>query len=89
MLQSPDKNYRTVSYRKYLKDEFAKAAQNKSSVKMTAVKRKPKYFHKIKTDIEVTNNIALEILEENDVEFEYIKHDQIDECTLVDVATIL
>ena len=74
MLQSPGKNYRTVSYRKYLKDEFAKAAQNKSSVKMIAMKRKPNYFHKIKTDIEVTNNIALEILEENDVEFEYIKH---------------
>ena len=54
MLQSPDKNYRTASYRKVLKDEFAKVAQNKSPVKMTAVKRKPKYFDKTKTDIEVT-----------------------------------
>ena len=38
MLQSPDKNYRTVSYRKDLRVEFAKAAQDKSPVKMTAVK---------------------------------------------------
>ena len=72
MLQSPDKNYRTVSYRKVLKDEFAKAALNKLPVKMTAVKRKPNYFDKTKTDIEVTNHKALEILEESDVEFQYI-----------------
>ena len=62
MLQSPDKNYRTVSYRKVLKDV-------KMKVKMTAVKRKPNYFDKTKTDIEVTNHKALEILEESDVEF--------------------
>ena len=43
ILQFPDLNYRTVSYRKELKDEFAKAAQNKSPVKMTVVKRKPNY----------------------------------------------
>ena len=81
MLQSPDKNYGTVSYRKDLKDEFAKAAQNKSPVKVPAVKRKPNYFGKTKTDIEVTNNAALEILEENDVEFEYIKYEQISRCS--------
>ena len=88
MLQSPAKSYRTVSYRKYLENEFEKAAQNKSPVKMTAVKRKPNYFDKTKTDIKVTNNTVLEILEENYVEFEYIKYEQIDECPLVDVATI-
>ena len=72
-----------------MKDEFAKAAQNKSPVKMTAVKRKPNYFDETKTDIEVTNNIMLKTLDENDVEFGYIKYEQIDECPLVDVATIL
>ena len=72
-----------------MKDEFAKAAQNKSPVKITGVKRKPNYFDKIKTGIEVTKNTALEVLEENDVAFEYIKYEQIDECSLVDVAIIL
>lgn len=48
MLQSPDKNYRTVSYREDLKDEFPKGTQNKSPVKMTAGKRKQNYFHKTK-----------------------------------------
>ena len=72
-----------------MKDEFSKTAQNKSPVQMTAVKRKPNYFDKTKADIEVTNNTVLEILEENDVEFEYIKYEQIDESPLVDVATIL
>ena len=48
MLQSPDRNYRTVLYRKDLKDEFAKGAQNKSAAKMTAVRRKPIYFDKTK-----------------------------------------
>ena len=33
-----------------LKDEFAKAAQNKSPAKMTAIKRKPNYFDRSKTD---------------------------------------
>ena len=46
-------------------------------------------FIRPKTEIEVRNNTALEILEENNVEFEYIKYDQIDECPLVDVAPIL
>lgn len=59
-----------MSYRKDLKDEFAKAAQNKFPVKMTAMKRNPNYFDKTKTDIEVTNNILLETLEVNDVDFE-------------------
>ena len=59
-----------MSYRKDLKDEFAKAAQNKFSVKMTAMKRKPNYFDKTKTDIEVTSNILLEILEVSNVDFE-------------------
>lgn len=54
-----------MSYRKELKDEFAKAAQNESPVKMTVVKRKPNYFNKTKTEKEVTNNTVLEILEEN------------------------
>ena len=89
MLQSPDKNCRTVSYREDLKDEFAKATQIKSPVKMTAVKRKQSHFHKTKTDTEVTNNTVLEILEENDFEFAYIKYDQIGKCPLVDVAPIL
>ena len=79
ILQFPDLNYRTVSYRKELKDEFAKAAQNKSPVKVTVVKRKPNYFDKTKTEKEVTNNTVLEILEENAVAFEYIKYKQIDE----------
>ena len=34
------------------------------------MKRKPNYFDKTKTDIEVTNNILLEILEVNNVDFE-------------------
>ena len=33
-----------------LKDEFAKAAQNKSPAKMTAIKRKLNYFDRSKTD---------------------------------------
>ena len=89
ILQSPDKSYGTVSYRKDLKDVFAMAAQNKSSVKMTAVKGKPNYFDKTKTNIEATNNTTLEILEKNGVKFEFIKYEQIDQCPLVDVATIL
>ena len=33
-----------------LKDEFAKAAQNKSPAKMAAIKKKPNYFDRSKTD---------------------------------------
>ena len=72
-----------------MKDELAKAVQNKSPLKMTGVKSKRSYFDKIKTGIEVTRNTALEVLEENGVAFEYIKYEQTDECSLVDVATIL
>ena len=38
MLQFPDKNYRTVSYRKVFNDEFPKKAQNESPMKMITVK---------------------------------------------------
>ena len=47
---------------------------------MRTVKRKPNYFDKTKTDIEIKNNVALEILKENDVELEYNTYEQIDEC---------
>lgn len=33
-----------------LKDEFAKAIQNKSPAKMTAIKKKPSHFDRSKTD---------------------------------------
>ena len=85
VLQFPDKNCRTVSYRKDFNDEFPKKTQNESPMKMITVN----YFDKTKADIEATNNKALEILEENHVEFECNIYEQIDECSLVDAATIL
>ena len=43
-LQSPDKIYRSVSYRHELREIFCKVQESKSPIKLTGVKRKLSYL---------------------------------------------
>lgn len=59
MLESPDKNYRSVSYGENVWNKFGKTAQNKLIMKITVLKRKQNYFDRTKTDIKVADNKLL------------------------------
>ena len=62
-LQSPDKIYRSVSYRQELHEIFCKAKESKCPIKLTSVKRKLNYLDHTKEDIEINNTTKLQVIE--------------------------
>ena len=62
-LQSPDKIYRSVSYRQELHEIFYKAQESKSPIKLTRVKQKLHFLDHTKEDIETKNTTKLQVIE--------------------------
>ena len=60
---SPDKIYRSVSYRHELRAIFCKVQESKSPIKLTGVKRKLNYLDHTKEDIEINNTTKLQVIE--------------------------
>ena len=62
-LQSPDKKYRSVSYRQEIHEIFCKAQESKSPIKLTGIKRKLNFLDYKKEDIEINNTTKLQVIE--------------------------
>ena len=86
MIQTPDVNYRRVSYREDLREKLMKVEENHSPIKMKNIKRKINYEDNSKIDIEINKGIIL--TEQSGVPFKYRKiMDEI--CPVVTIRTIL
>ena len=86
MMQTPDVNYRGVSYRKDLREKLIKVEENHSPIKMKNVKRKINDKDNSKIDIGINKDTSL--TEQNEVPFKYRKiMDEI--CQNVTTGTIL
>ena len=86
MIQTPDVNYRRVSYREDLGEKLMKVEENHSPIKMKNIKRKMNYKDNSKIDIESNKDTIL--IEQNEVPFKYRKiMDKI--CPVVTVGTVL
>ena len=86
MIQTPDVNYRRVSYREDLREILMKVEENHSPIKMKNIKRKINYKDSSKIDIESNKDTIL--IEQNEVPFKYRKiMDEI--CPVVTIGTVL
>ena len=86
MIQTPDVNYRRVSYREDLGEKLMKVEENHSPIKMKNIKRKMNYKDNSKIDIESNKDTIL--IEQNEVPFKYRKiMDEI--CPVVTIGTVL
>ena len=86
MIQTPDVNYRRVSYREDLREILMKVEENHSPIKMKNIKRKINYKDNSKIDIESNKDTIL--IEQNEVPFKYRKiMDEI--CPVVTIGTVL
>ena len=86
MIQTPDVNYRRVSYREDLREKLMKVEENHSPIKMKNIKRKINYKDNSKIDTESNKDTIL--IEQNEVPFKYRKiMDKI--CPVVTVGTVL
>ena len=86
MIQTPDVNYRRVSYREDLREKLMKVEENHSPIKMKNIKRKINYKDSSKIDIESNKDTIL--IEQNEVPFKYRKiMDEI--CPVVTIGTVL
>ena len=86
MIQTPDVNYRRVSYREDLGEKLMKVEENHSPIKMKNIKRKINYKDNSKIDIESNKDTIL--IEQNEVPFKYRKiMDEI--CPVVTIGTVL
>ena len=86
MIQTPDVNYRRVSYREDLREKLMKVEENHSPIKMKNIKRKINYKYNSKIDIESNKDTIL--IEQNEVPFKYRKiMDEI--CPVVTIGTVL
>ena len=86
MIQTPDVNYRRVSYREDLREKLMKVEENHSPIKMKNIKRKMNYKDNSKIDIESNKDTIL--IEQNEVPFKYRKiMDEI--CPVVTIGTVL
>ena len=71
MIQTPDVNYRRVSYREDLREKLMKVEENHSPIKMKNIKRKINYKDNSKIDTESNKDTIL--IEQNEVPFKYRK----------------
>ena len=86
MIQTPDVNYRVISYRKDLREKLIKVEENHSPIKRKNIKRKINYKDNSKIDIEINKDTIL--MEQNKAPFKYRKiMDEI--CPNVTIGTIL
>ena len=86
MIQTPDVNYRRVSYREDLGEKLMKVEESHSPIKMKNIKRKMNYKDNSKIDIESNKDTIL--TEQNEVPFKYRKiMDEI--CPVVTIGTVL
>ena len=86
MIQTPDVNYRRVSYREDLGEKLMKVEENHSPIKMKNIKRKINYKDNSKIDTESNKDTIL--IEQNEVPFKYRKiMDEI--CPVVTIGTVL
>ena len=86
MIQTPDVNYRGVSYKEDLREKLIKVDKNHSPIIMKNIKRKINYKHNSKIYIEIDKDTIL--IEQNEVPFKYRKiMDEI--CPVVTIGTIL
>ena len=86
MIQTPNVNYRGISYRKDLREKLIKVGENHSPIKMKNIKRKINYQDNSKIDIEINKDTIL--IEQTEAPFKYKKI--IDEiCPIVTIGTIL
>ena len=86
MIQTPDVNYRWISYRKDLRKKLIKMEENHSPIKMRNIKRKINYKDNLKIDIEISKDTML--IKYNEVPFKYRKvMDEI--CPIVTIGTFL
>ena len=86
MMQTPDVNYRGVSYIEDLREKLIRVEENHSPIKMKNIKRKINYKDNSKIDIEINKDNIL--IEQNEVPFKYRKI--VNEiCPVVTIGTIL
>ena len=71
MIQTPDVNYRRVSYREDLREKLMKVEENHSPIKMKNIKRRINYKDNSKIDTESNKDTIL--IEQNEVPFKYRK----------------
>ena len=86
MIQTPDVNYRRVSYREDFREKLMKVEENHSPIKMKNIKRKINYKGNSKIDTESNKDTIL--IEQNEVPFKYRKiMDEI--CPVATTGTVL